>query len=66
MPDTPPRIRFGRLDLMEEPHLGLLMQKIVGKTKPAAERLMFSIEQDAFASSTPDSQQNNETQGGQE
>ena len=51
---------------MEEPHLGRLMQKIAGKAKPAAERLTFSIEQDAPDSSTPDSQENNETQGGQE
>lgn len=62
----PAKDRSGRLDLMEEPHLGRLMQKIAGKAKPAAERLTFSIEQDAPASSTPDSQQNNETQGGQE
>jgi len=62
----PAKDRSGRLDLMEEPHLGRLMQKIAGKAKPAAERLTFSIEQDAPASSTPDSQQNNETQGCQE
>lgn len=62
----PAKDRSGRLDLMEEPHLGRLMQKIAGKAKPAAERLTFSIEQDAPASSTPDSQHNNETQGGQE
>ena len=62
----PAKDRSGRLDLMEEPHLGRLMQKIAGKAKPAAERLTFSIEQDAPASSTPDSQHNFETQGGQE
>ena len=62
----PAKDRSGRLDLMEEPHLGRLMQKIAGKAKPVAERLTFSIEQDAPASSTPDSQHNNETQGGQE
>lgn len=62
----PAKDRSGRLDLMEEPHLGRLMQKIAGKAKPAAERLTFSIEQDAPTSSNPDSQQNNETQGGQE
>lgn len=61
----PAKDRSGRLDLMEEPHLGRLMQKIAGKAKPAAERLTFSIEQDAPASSPPDSQHNNETQGGQ-
>ncbi|WP_244979332.1 ATP-binding protein [Bartonella queenslandensis] len=41
----PAKDSSGRLDLMEEPHLGRLMQKISGKAKPAAERLTFSIEQ---------------------
>lgn len=51
---------------MEEPHLGRLMQKIAGKAKPAAERLTFSIEQDAPAGRTPETPHNTETQGGQE
>ena len=62
----PAKDRYGRLDLMEEPHLGRLMQKIAGKVNPAAERFTFSIEQNAPASSTLDPQRNNETQGGQE
>jgi hypothetical protein len=38
----PAKDRSGRLDLIEEPHLGRLMQKIAGPAKPAAERLNFS------------------------
>ncbi|WP_412057308.1 ATP-binding protein [Bartonella sp. DGB2] len=61
----PAKDRSGRLDLMEEPHLGRLMQKIVGKAKPAAERLTFSIEQEAPARNAPQSLQNFNTQGSQ-
>lgn len=38
----PAKDRSGRLELMEEPHLGRLMQKINGPVKPATERLTFS------------------------
>lgn len=37
----PAKDRSGRLDLIEEPHLGRLMEKIRGPKKPAAERLSF-------------------------
>jgi len=35
----PAKDRSGRLDMMEEPHLGRLMKKIRGPVKPIAERL---------------------------
>ncbi|RYU61316.1 ATP-binding protein [Methylolobus aquaticus] len=38
----PAKDRSGRLDLVEEPHLGRLMAKIAGPAKPAPERLDFS------------------------
>ena len=38
----PAKDRSGRLDMIEEPHLGRLMTKIRGPVKPAAERLAFS------------------------
>ncbi len=38
----PAKDRSGRLDLIEEPHLGRLMGKISGPAKPANERLEFS------------------------
>lgn len=38
----PAKDRSGRLDLVEEPHLGRLMDKIRGPAKPAAERLEFA------------------------
>lgn len=37
----PAKDRSGRLDMLEEPHLGRLMQKISGAVKPAAERLSY-------------------------
>lgn len=37
----PAKDRSGRLDLIEEPHLGKLMAKIRGPVKPAADRLSF-------------------------
>lgn len=37
----PAKDRSGRLDLIEEPHLGRLMSKIRGPQKPASERLNF-------------------------
>ena len=38
----PAKDRSGRLDLIEEPHLGRLMQKIAGSARPALERLDFT------------------------
>ena len=38
----PAKDRSGRLDLVEEPHLGRLMAKIAGPAKPAPERLDFA------------------------
>lgn len=37
----PAKDRSGRLDQLEEPHLGRLMQKIRGPRKPASERLTY-------------------------
>ena len=39
----PAKDRSGRLEMMEEPHLGKLMQKIKQPVKPASERLNHSI-----------------------
>jgi hypothetical protein len=41
----PAKDRSGRLDQIEEPHLGKLMAKINGPVKPAAERLTTEIKQ---------------------
>jgi hypothetical protein len=38
----PAKDRSGRLDLVEEPHLGRLMDKIRGPARPAAERMEFA------------------------
>ena len=38
----PAKDRSGRLDLIEEPHLGRLMEKIRGPARPATERLDFA------------------------
>ncbi|MFP3890955.1 ATP-binding protein [uncultured Ralstonia sp.] len=38
----PAKDRSGRLDLVEEPHLGRLMQKIASAARPAPERLDFT------------------------
>ena len=38
----PAKDRSGRLDMVEEPHLGRLMEKISGIAKPAAERLTYA------------------------
>ena len=40
----PAKDRSGRLDLIEEPHLGKLMLKISGPAKSAAERLTYQTE----------------------
>jgi hypothetical protein len=39
---VPAKDRSGRLDLIEEPHLGRLMRKIAGSARPALERLDFT------------------------
>ena len=38
----PAKDRSGRLDMVEEPHLGRLMEKIAGAARPAAERLTYA------------------------
>jgi hypothetical protein len=38
----PAKDRSGRLDMVEEPHLGRLMEKVRGPVRPAAERLEFT------------------------
>jgi hypothetical protein len=38
----PAKDRSGRLEMVEEPHLGRLMQKIAGPAKPALQRLEFA------------------------
>lgn len=38
----PAKDRSGRLDVIEEPHLGRLMTKILGPVRPAPERLQFT------------------------
>jgi len=38
----PAKVRSGRLELIEEPHLDRLMQKISGPARPARERLDFT------------------------
>lgn len=48
----PAKDRSGRLDMIEEPHLGRLMEKIAGAARPAAERLTYVRPQQ------PDIQQN--------
>lgn len=40
----PAKDRSGRLDLIEQPHLGKLMEKISGPAKAAAERLTYETE----------------------
>ena len=40
----PAKDRSGRLDMIEEPHLGKLMAKISGPAKAAAERLSYQTE----------------------
>lgn len=40
----PAKDRSGRLDMIEEPHLGRLMDKIRGAAKPVSERLTYNTE----------------------
>ena len=49
----PAKDRSGRLDMVEEPHLGRLMEKIRGPVRPASERLEFRSPA-APSPSTPD------------
>ncbi|MBF0268872.1 MAG: ATP-binding protein [Alphaproteobacteria bacterium] len=57
----PAKDRSGRLDLIEEPHLGRLMEKIRGPVRPATERLEFgrpsSPGQEAQSPANPDQSQ---------
>lgn len=48
----PAKDRSGRLDLIEEPHLGKLMDKINGPAKPASERLHYDTNSDAGTPTT--------------
>lgn len=48
----PAKDRSGRLELLEEPHLGRLMDKIAGAAKPAAERLTYVRPQQTTTSQT--------------
>lgn len=51
----PAKDRSGRLDAIEEPHLGRLMEKIAGPAKPAIERLDFARpDRASSAASTPE------------
>jgi len=47
----PAKDRSGRLDAIEEPNLGRLMQKIAGPAKPAPERLDFARPASSVATS---------------
>lgn len=58
----PAKDRSGRLDMIEEPHLGKLMDKIRGPAKPAPERLDHHIPASPTPSTTPD----DDTQGAAE
>lgn len=50
----PAKDRSGRLDLIEEPHLGRLMAKIRGPVKPASERLAYRSPRPAATAPTSD------------
>jgi hypothetical protein len=50
----PAKDRSGRLDLIEEPHLGRLMAKIRGPVKPASERLAYRSPPTAATEPTSD------------
>ncbi|MEX2454722.1 MAG: ATP-binding protein [Rhodospirillaceae bacterium] len=50
----PAKDRSGRLDLIEEPHLGRLMAKIRGPVKPASERLAYRSPSPAATSPAAD------------
>jgi hypothetical protein len=48
----PAKDRSGRLDMVEEPHLGRLMTKIAGAAKPAPERLIYARPEQTTPTST--------------
>ncbi|MBZ0226844.1 MAG: ATP-binding protein, partial [Bauldia sp.] len=56
----PAKDRSGRLDLIEEPHLGRLMAKIRGPVKPASERLDYRSPPPAATAPTPDASTHSE------
>ncbi len=49
----PAKDRSGRLDMLEEPHLGRLFEKIRGPLRPASERLSFAVPAAAPAEAPP-------------
>jgi hypothetical protein len=49
----PAKDRSGRLDAVEEPDLGRLMQKIAGPARPASERLDFARPQPVTSEAAP-------------
>ena len=55
----PAKDRSGRLEQIEEPHLGRLMQKIAGRARPALERLEFTRPAPVSPSPTADAAQEN-------
>lgn len=48
----PAKDRSGRLGVVEEPHLGRLMEKIAGAARPAAERLTYARPQQSETQNT--------------
>lgn len=48
----PAKDRSGRLDMVEEPHLGRLMAKVAGPVRPASERLDFGRPADTSVPAT--------------
>jgi AAA domain len=56
----PAKDRSGRLDLIEEPHLGRLMAKIRGPVKPASERLDYRSPPPATTAPTPEASTHSE------
>ena len=52
----PAKDRSGRLDAVEEPHLGRLMDKIRGPGRPPSERLTYAPPADPSAADHPDPQ----------
>ena len=49
----PAKDRSGRLDMIERPHLGKLMDKISGPVKPAPERISTTIPAPTPTPNTP-------------
>lgn len=54
----PAKDRSGRLDLIEEPHLGRLMEKINGPAKPIDDRLNYHLANTQSESSLPEQEGN--------